>query len=357
MLVQNHPSGPACGKVVPEGAREVTWIGPDDQRDRIRLIDWCRTVGPVLAHTPVSDTPVVEELAVLSWNVHVGGGDLDRVVADLKAGHFTEGRPVTHFVLLLQEAHRQGPDVPATVPSQSPVPPAIVEYPPSGVRRDVQEVAETQGLNLFYAPAMRNGHAAVPEDRGTAILSTLPLTDLQVIELPFERQRRIAVSGTIAGRTPSYVDWEIRVVGVHVDTALALTRGGPFAARKRQTEALVEALAGPESPPTIVGGDFNTWLGTKEPALAVMRNAFPDTPAQQDATTWRGPLGAHGSLDYVFVRGEFRSVSTRRLPHRFGSDHYPLLTLIALGHVDRRQAHLRAIPRMLLRGVQSSSNG
>ena len=80
--------------------------------------------------------------------------------------------------------------------------------------------------------------------------------------------------------------------------------------------------------PMILGGDFNTWLGNKEPAVEVMFRAFPDTPRAADVATWRGPLGAHATLDHVFVRGPFRFVSTRRLSGRFGSDHYPLLTLV-----------------------------
>jgi endonuclease/exonuclease/phosphatase family metal-dependent hydrolase len=182
---------------------------------------------------------------------------------------------------------------------------------------------------------MRNSRAgmpAVPEDRGTAILSSLPLADLQVIELPFERQRRVALAASVAGRTSASAAWQLRLANVQIDTTLALTRGGPMAARRRQAEALLDALsrtgAVRPSPRMVLGGDFNTWLGSKEPAVEVMRRAFPDTPRAGDVATWRGPLGAHAALDHVFVRGPFRSVATRRLAGRFGSDHYPLLTLV-----------------------------
>jgi PAS domain S-box-containing protein len=49
--------------------------------------------------------------------------------------------------------------------------------------------------------------------------------------------------------------------------------GGPFKARRRQAEALVEALASPTA--TIVAGDFNTWRGSADSALDVIRRAFP----------------------------------------------------------------------------------
>jgi endonuclease/exonuclease/phosphatase family metal-dependent hydrolase len=193
---------------------------------------------------------------------------------------------------------------------------------------------------------MRNNRLdrpATPEDRGTAILSTLPLADLDVIELPFERQRRVAVAATVAAETTAGVAWRLRVVNVQLDTSLALTRGGPVAARRRQADALLEALGmgsapGPvrsgqlarSDPPArmVLGGDFNTWLGYREPAVHVMLRAFPETPREAHAATWRGPLGAHATLDHVFVRGPFRSVTTRRLPGRFGSDHYPLTTVV-----------------------------
>jgi endonuclease/exonuclease/phosphatase family metal-dependent hydrolase len=250
--------------------------------------------------------------------------------------------PLVHFALLLQEAFRGGPAVPA--PGDTAVPRAKVEQPPHGPRREIGALAERTGLHLFYVPSMRNGQlaegpagvAGPAEDRGSAILSTMPLDDLQVIELPFERQRRVALTATVAGTSGSGAPWRLRLADVQVDTSLAWTRGGPFAARKRQTEALLDALrlgGGGSGTPTIVGGDFNTWLGPKEPALDVMRRAFADGGARRDSSltsssTWQGPLGARAALDYVFVRGVDPGTGTRRLPGRFGSDHFPLLTVV-----------------------------
>jgi endonuclease/exonuclease/phosphatase family metal-dependent hydrolase len=223
------------------------------------------------------------------------------------------------------------------VAAGSPVPRAIIERPPGGDRRDIRSIAARTGLHLFYAPAMRNGagRTAPAEDRGMAILSTLPLDDLHVIELPFERQRRVAVAATVTARTSAGVSWQLRVVDVQIDTSVALTRGGPMAARRRQSEALVDALAAGRgqhaadgtpsaSTPVVVGGDFNTWFGGREAAVEVMRRAFPDAPRAGTGTTWRGPLGMHAALDHLFLAGHLRSAGPRRLPERFGSDHYPL---------------------------------
>jgi endonuclease/exonuclease/phosphatase family metal-dependent hydrolase len=323
----------SCHQQVAAGASgPVTWMAPDAARDLGRLDDWCETVGPALVVSAgAGPRPhVAERLVVVTWNVHVGGGDVEALISSLRQGRFTAGRPVRHFVLLLQEAHREGADVPLQIASSGAVPRPIVETPPGGVRRDVASVAARAGLHLFYAPAMRNGSTATLEDRGPAILSTLPLAELQVIELPFERQRRIALAATVQGETAVGEPWRLKVADVHVDTSLALTRGGPAAARRRQTEALVEALAMSSSAetPTVVGGDFNTWFGSTEPAIAVMLEAFPDTPTQPRRSTWRGPLGTRAALDHVFVRGRFEDISTELLPNRFGSDHHPLITMI-----------------------------
>jgi len=312
-------------------------MAPDAARDLERLDRWCQTVGPVVVESPQGDEApaIADRLAIITWNVHVGGGDVEALIGALRAGEIAGGTTAPEFVLLLQEAYREGHDVPSLVPPGSPLPRPIIEQPPGGIRRDIRVVAARAGLHVFYAPAMRNsrdGTPAAPEDRGTAILSTLPLADLQVIELPFERQRRVALAASVAGRTSASAAWQLRLASVQIDTTLALTRGGPMAARRRQAEALLDALSRadlirPDSR-MVLGGDFNTWLGSKEPAVDVMRRAFADTPPTGDVATWRGPLGAHAALDHVFVRGSFRNVATRRLAGRFGSDHYPLLTLV-----------------------------
>ena len=53
----------------------------------------------------------------------------------------------------------------------------------------------------------------------------------------------------------------------------------------------------------MLAGDFNTWWGPTEPALNILRSAFPQTPRTVKTETWRGPLGLHAQLDYMFIRG------------------------------------------------------
>jgi endonuclease/exonuclease/phosphatase family metal-dependent hydrolase len=322
----------ACRQVVPDPERSVAWISPAADRDRIKLADWCSVVGPVLydphlAPGPIVDRRPIDRLAIVSWNTHVGGGDLEGLVQRVRAGDFTAGEPFDHVVLLLQEMYRSGEEVPGKPTLRTAIPGRIAIGSHETHERDIRRVATARGMAVLYAPSMRNGLVPDdPEDRGNAILSTMPLSDPAVIELPFERQRRVATVASIAGRTSGGAWWRLRLANVHLDTAFALTRGGPLEARRRQVEALIRELSDTGSP-ALVAGDFNAWHGEREPAIRALRRAFPDAPPAS-GPTWIGPLGVRATLDYVFARGMLRGIRVQRLPHRFGSDHFPLLAVI-----------------------------
>ena len=311
------------------------WITlPGNSRTSALLSRWCETVGPVFFKPdPGAAAPdAVDRLAIISWNIHEGRGDVRGLIRRLRLGEFTHGEPPDQFVLLLQEATRRDDSVPARVPPGYPTPHRIAgrSGSPDG---DVVPLAD-EGFAVLYAPSMRNGeHGGMGEDRGNAIVSTLSLTDPELIELPLERQRRVAVVAAIEGRSRSGTRWRLGVVDAHLDTALALGRGGPFAARRRQATALIDAL---RLSPTfrggsaaVLAGDFNTWMGRREPAFSLLHQEFPNATISADAPpTWTGPLGLHATLDHIFVRGPFVPGPVTRLPGRFGSDHYPLLTVV-----------------------------
>lgn len=345
------PAPPVCRDVVSlTDARppNIVWVEPDDERDRARLTAWCAMVGPIL-YDPEPDRArlrsrngtadfgeaaapslSIDRVAVVSWNTHVGGGDLDALVDAVQRGDFTRGERFEAIVLLLQEMYRHGGGVPERATIRSAIPKRIVDAFHTGHTRDVRRVARERGLAVLYAPSMRNGLAPEdPEDRGNAILSTLTLFDPVAIELPLERQRRVVPVAAVGGRTATNGSWRLRLANVHLDTALAPLHGGPLAARRRQADALAVALtrALRFEGPTVLAGDFNTWLGEREPAIRQLRGAFPDAPRIRGAT-WAGPLGIHATLDYVFARGNVEMIQVQRLPSRFGSDHYPLLAVI-----------------------------
>jgi endonuclease/exonuclease/phosphatase family metal-dependent hydrolase len=302
----------------------IRWVTPSARGDRTSLDTWCGAVGPVVVRRQLEAQPAsaADELTIISWNVHVGGGDIDGIVGRLRSGALSNGRPVRHFVLLLQEAYRAGDVVPRQLFSASGIPGAIQPDTGARTREDITTIAARLRLNLYYAPSMRNGQPQrTDEDRGNAILSTLPLSNLTAIELPFERQRRVVVAATVHGRTDSGEPWQLTVASVHFDNLVGLRAAWIFSAARRQRQALglVNALPAPAA--TVVGGDFNTWFGYRDPAYLEMATAF------QDATTDRRPTFAGLlRLDHMFVRLPAAwQPSSRRLDNRFGSDHYPLM--------------------------------
>jgi endonuclease/exonuclease/phosphatase family metal-dependent hydrolase len=329
------PRETRCRTTIPASlAPTVRWVGPDESRDRARLDEWCATVGPLVIVQHSALRPIAERLTVVTWNTHAGAGQLDALVRALGDGRLTDGVPVRHFILLLQEVLRSGPEVPDSNELSLSVPNAIGRHPDASV--SITEWARRLELNALYVPSMRNG--LDNEDRGNAIVSSLPLDDALVIELPFERQRRVAVSSAIRLRTNEGSERRLRVVSAHFDTSVALWRGGPAKARRRQARALIEALRD-DNGMMIVGGDFNSWWGDDEPAVKDLRAAFPDAKAAGREATWAGPLGAASRVDYLFARLAGSVVDVRRIGNRFGSDHHPLvatLDVAALGKPETR---------------------
>ena len=268
----------------------VTWIVPDDPNHRQKLDNACAAIGPVVvqggqaAMPPAPDAPLV----VVDWNTYLGRGNLDELILKLERGDFTDGMRVGRFVLLLQEVFRT----------------SILQF------------AREHGVSVVFAPTRKL--ASEFDDRGGAILATDPLDDVTIVELPFEKQRRVAVGARVGS---------IHFVNVHLDTSVGLLRGGPGAARRRQARAVIEAIARVPAP-VLVAGDFNTWWGDDEPAIKEMRQAFPDALPLATRETWRGPLRTGNKLDHVFAKGVDPPVAVRRLADRFGSDHWPLITTV-----------------------------
>jgi endonuclease/exonuclease/phosphatase family metal-dependent hydrolase len=294
-----------------------------DADDRIPLAAWCRGVGPaIIAADP--DAAVVDasgELTVVSWNAHVGGGDLRALVASLREGALTGGQRVEHFVLLLQEVFRTASDVPAVLPAGAAAPRRITESPPSGTREDIVSAARALGLGLYYVPSMRNGAEGGPEDRGNAILSTLPLSKFVAIELPFDRHRRVAIAATVRLGAS-----ELRLVSAHFDVLASPARLWIFSSGLRASQARALVAAFDDGAPTIVGSDLNTWSeGPREDAVKTLQRSFPHAELHILRTTFRFGL----RLDYFFFRladgwrGDWHVADSA-----FGSDHRPLVARI-----------------------------
>ncbi len=348
---------------------EIEWYGPADRGARSANQAWCETVGPPVvnpsphasllrpdpgaADTDVSPGAPSDEVAVpeartgaqaatvsiVAWNTWLGGADLKAFLAEELLVKCEPDGPrafpgFTHFVLLLQEVHRRSTLVPQVHPN-APVPwYSRPSARPEG-EPDITDIARACGLSLAYVPSARNGWESedgIGEDKGNAIVSSLPLLRVAAIELPFEAGRKVAVSATVdldpafplgAGSGPSPLTLE--AVSVHLDVASTLVRtiltGNQT--RVRQVRGLLEALeaSGRLESTIVAGGDFNT-ASSRDASLKVMRLHLPESPPLAREGT-RGPFAA----DHLFFssgpggHARYLDGSYRTLEHLYGSDH------------------------------------
>ena len=236
---------------------------------------------------PPSETRIV--LAVATWNMHAGRGDLSRLKYDLASGALTRGVP-DDYVILLQE-----------------------DIEPSS--HSARDAAMTSGLSFFFAPVRGDERRM----SGNAILSTRPLQDPRVLALERERQPRSAVAATIRLDSDT-----LFIVDVHLENRLTWWRAlFSDTARRRQARALLEQL--PEHEHGILGGDLNTWLGPREPAWRDMMQRFPDTPRDPPQPTFHDRL----VLDHLFFDLPAGWTATRRvIKDAYGSDHHPVVAIV-----------------------------
>lgn len=325
--------------------RSIRWYAPLPPEMRRELDRWCGTVGPAviesLPRPPVAGASAGGgSLTVVSWNGALGGGDvlrfLERELHLRCAGGVPEPLPgFSHFVLLVQEAHRLSEDVPLPEPG-APFPPRIDPVERPGPRLQITEVAARCGLALIYVPLSRNGNRADGErreDKGNAILASVPLTDFIAIELPPEASRKVAVGARV--ELPE--GGGLRVVNVHLDVSAGLARilvsGNAW--RLEQTMALIEGLElaeaasgrsveGERGIATLVAGDLNVWT-KDDSSLDLLRREFPESPPWTGSPT-RGAFppdhlffGEAGDRDVRLEPGSYE-----RVEDRYHSDHHAL---------------------------------
>jgi endonuclease/exonuclease/phosphatase family metal-dependent hydrolase len=281
-----------------------------------------KTVGPAITFAPADSAAQrnsAGRLIVVNWNVHVGNGDVAGLIEKISSLETANGQGRPEFVLLLEEAVRQDPNIPASTGFKVPKRIARPEQ-----NKDVAALARELGWWLYYAPSMRNGDGLDlrAEDRGNAILSSLPLQSVESVELPFAVQRRVALIATVAD---GHGQPQLRVAVTHFDTRAPLLRGWIFggpSARNTQAKGLISALGKfqDDGLPLVVGGDLNTYMGSKG-VIDTMSQVAPHTDCGSQPTFALGM-----TLDHFFADvPEAWSHECRRGETTFGSDHYPLI--------------------------------
>jgi endonuclease/exonuclease/phosphatase family metal-dependent hydrolase len=314
----------------PSAAIAVTpWTGLEGSD---RLAAWRANVGePVALDLAPPRHTAVAELVVLSWNVWIGRGRLEEVVRRLR------GDTEAPLVVLAQEVYRSDATVPAR-PAGHAARRAAGSFPiRARPRADIVDAAHALGLNLRYAPAMRNG--AERSDRGNAILSDLPLSHAWAFELPLVLERRVPLAATLL-----LAGGPVHVVSAHLDP-----RGPPGAAwlgvagRARQAAHLVAQLGGDV---VILGADLNLGRGRRERAWRLLHEAEFTAGIPAATPEWRHTFHALRALprlvlDYVLLRDRLERVASARVVRLdehpldrgatvFGSDHHPLLARVVL---------------------------
>jgi endonuclease/exonuclease/phosphatase family metal-dependent hydrolase len=304
-------------------ASRVSWHAAEPT-DAVELARWCRAVGaPLFVNATAGTPPALDQFVTLSWNAHLAEGQLPELIEELRSGNLTNGRPVRHFALLVQELYRRGDGVPEYHDRDRSAF-AIVPRDPDAA--DVEDYAQSLGLSVLYVPSMRNG-AGLREDRGNAIISTQPLLDPMAIELPLARQRRVALTAGVMVSTPAGVG-RLELVNAHLEPLSSPRTLWIFKnPRGRQVRAILELLEAPRFTASsvagvVLGGDFNT----------VLRGDEED--GYRHARMWSRSLRSEdrrrthmmGRLDYLFFRlPDGWHGSTTRLDERFGSDHHPVI--------------------------------
>jgi endonuclease/exonuclease/phosphatase family metal-dependent hydrolase len=350
-----------CGAVLtPDGVlspARVDWRSPKADDDALARL--CDRVGPAVvaplprpravatAGTGGMDgsasgralAPAGDTLLVVTWNTHVGAGDFRALVDTLTA---RSGGRLPPTVFLLQEVYRD----------------RAARDRPGARKHDVRALADTFGLSLFYVPSMVDEGPV--EDRGNAILANVPLSGLEAIELPLERQRRVVVASSVGGVRPGGGCWRVRVVSAHFDPFSTSQRdegpargGGDIRAmrsvfgrgRANQARALVEALGTASA--TVLGGDFNVMWKQRESAIRTLYASFPTgrlaPPGEATHVLRVGNIQRFDQFDYLFFRlpgaeeaPRYEKVTRSRTDSEesfFDSDHSPLLGRVPLARV------------------------
>ncbi len=163
-----------------------------------------------------------------------------------------------------------------------------------------------------------------PGDTGVALLSRLPLRDIERIDLPWHKcawRPRLAMGATI-----ELMGQPVRIFNVHVDPH------GPIDNQHQQIEALLEQ-AEQFRGPRVIMGDFNTL--SKEKAIEIrrlMESRNYSTPFPTGTPTWRG-AGLRFHADWIFVNG-FEVQRWGVVKPLNVSDHWPIWAEVSLPIAD-----------------------
>lgn len=234
------------------------------------------------------------QLRVMAYNIHhcnppskPGLSDLDAVAAAIKA---------------------QNPDLVALQEVD-------VNTARSGKNNQAREIAKKLGMKYFFAKAIDHEGG----DYGVAILSKYPLSETKINRLPTEAstkgEPRILATAKI--RLPG--GKLIRFGSTHLDA-----QKGPV--NREMQIAEINRLAGEETLPFIIAGDFNATAGST--VINLLDEEFKRTCSNCDPTI--PVITPTKTIDFIAFRPgtAFKAISTRVIPERYASDHLPVMAVV-----------------------------
>jgi endonuclease/exonuclease/phosphatase (EEP) superfamily protein YafD len=223
----------------------------------------------------------------------------------------TAGEPIKVLTANVEFTNHSADRLLALVRAESPDVVVLVEYTPLWATL-VDELRRSHP-NFLELPEAQSA--------GIALFSRLPLDSVQRLSLGTQPGIEAHVRSPAGAFT---------LVGVHLRSPTSGRRAGQ---RNRQYDALARLRAQLDGP-VLMTGDFNTTPYSPIFEDWIEHTGLVDTRRGRGlAFTWPTYLPIVAiPIDHCVVSKEFRVIAERRLS-RIGSDHYPILTVLALDPV------------------------
>jgi endonuclease/exonuclease/phosphatase family metal-dependent hydrolase len=241
----------------------------------------------ILLFIALNASAAPRELRVLSWNLHHGVGEDNKLDLERIAALIREQKP---DLVALQEIDNK--------------------CRRSGGVDQAAELARLTGLHGAFGRAMDHDGG----EYGQAILSKFPIGDTQVHQLPGDGEPRIAFEAEV-----SIEGKALRIITVHLDHQ-------QDERRLKQAETLAKALENHHEP-MILAGDFND-----VPDSAALRAfAAPWSAVRKEAPGLTCPAsGPKVEIDHILLRGVEAKGPAVVLAEAVASDHRAVFVIVNL---------------------------
>ncbi|MEM7014751.1 MAG: endonuclease/exonuclease/phosphatase family protein [Verrucomicrobiota bacterium] len=192
----------------------------------------------------------------------------------------------------------------------------------SGRVHEAQRLAELTGMAVRLGPTQAYQGGLF----GNAVLTNLPITDVQIHPLPYTESTPELVTyprGAIAVTVTTKSGKPLRFISTHFQHNV-------HEDRVAQAKAINDLFAGEDDDiPTILAGDMNA-KPEEEPILQLLKkwtNAIEDPPAPTAPS--KNP---RSRIDYIFYRpgAAFELKETKVIDEKVASDHLPVFAVLEL---------------------------